>query len=153
MASVTERINSDLKQAMLAGDKPLVLILRSLKSAILYKEVESGKRDTGLDEQEVLAVLKKEKKSRQDAYDTYVGANETERADEEKYQMDVIDRYVPAAPSEEDTRQLVEAAIQELGLQTVETRDTGAIMKLVKEKNSAVEGGVVSKIIKERAGV
>ncbi len=151
MAGLKDQINADLKQAMLAGDKSLVLILRSLKSAMLYKEVESGNRDTGLSDQDIVAVLKKEKKSRQDSLDLYNQAGEVERANVEKYQIDVIDRYVPQAPSDEDTQQLVLDAIESLGLSSVTMKDMGAIMQVVKEKNEAVEGSVVSRIIKERS--
>jgi len=145
-----DQINSDLKSAMLARDKRLVSILRSLKSAILSKEVADNKREEGLDEQVALAVLKKEKKSRQDALDMYNSANETERAEEEKYQMGVIDGYLPAAVSEEDTKQIVEGVIVDLGLEKVEMKDMGAIMKAAKVKNPALEGAVVSKVIREK---
>ena len=150
MANVKDDINANLKQAMLDRDKPLVTVLQSLKSAILYKEVEDGKRDEGLDEQPMLAVLKKEKKSRADAYQMYKDAGEAKRADEEAFQMGVIDEYLPEALSEGDTKQLVEEVISELGLETVEMKDMGAIMKTAKEKNSAIDGGTVSKIIKEK---
>lgn len=145
-----DQINGDLKTAMLSRDKRLTSVLQSLKSAILYKEVEDGKRDEGLDEQTVVAVLKKEKKSRQDAHTMYADAGETERADEEAYQISVIEKYLPATLSEEDTAKLVEEVIAELGLETVEMKDMGRIMGAVKQKNPSAEGGVVSKVIRER---
>ena len=145
-----DRINSDLKQAMLDRNKPLTTVLQSLKSAILYKEVEEGKREEGLDEDGITAVLKKEKKSRQDSLQMYKDAGETERADEESFQIEVIEKYLPEALSEDDTRKLVDEVVAELGLEAVEVKDMGAIMKAAKEKNSAVEGGIVSKIIKEK---
>lgn len=153
MADVKNDISADLKQAMLDRNKPLVTVLQSLKSAILYKEVEEGKREEGLDEQTVLAVLKKEKKSRQDSLKMYKDAGETERADEEAFQIGVIEKYLPASLSEGDTAQLVDEVITELGLKNIEMKDMGAIMKAAKEKNSAVEGSAVSKIIKGKMGV
>lgn len=152
MSNIKEQITADLKQAMLDRNKPLTTMLQSLKSAILYKEVEDGKREEGLDEQAILAVLKKEKKSRQDSLAMYKDAGETERAAEEAFQITVIEKYLPAALSEEDTAHLVDEVISELGLETVAMKDMGVIMKAAKEKNSAVEGSVVSKIIKEKMG-
>ena len=152
MANIKEAINADLKQAMLDRNKPLTTVLQSLKSAILYKEVEEGKRDEGLDEQDILAVLKKEKKSRQDSLAVYKDAGETERADEESFQIKVIEKYLPASLSEDDTKKIVNDVIAELGLETVEMKDMGAIMKAAKAKNTAIEGGIVSKIIKEKMG-
>lgn len=149
MADVIERIHADLKQAMLAHDKNLVTMLRSLKSAILYKEVESGKRDTGLNDQEVLAVLKKEKKSRQDALQLYEAAGEKARAEEETYQISVIDKYLPQAPSEAETKELVRAVQQELDLSTIAPKDMGAVMKAVREKNPNIDGSTVAKVIQD----
>ena len=57
-----QQITDDLKSAMLAGDKQLVGVLRDLKSAVLMKEVAENKRDVGLEDSEVVAVLKKEQK-------------------------------------------------------------------------------------------
>lgn len=145
-------INNDLKAAMLSGDKPMVMVLQSLKSAILYKEVEESKRDEGLGDEDIVAVLKKEKKSRQDSLKLYTDAGEKERADLEAFQIEVIEKYLPEALSEDETASLVEDAIAELGLESVSMKDMGSIMKIVRSKNSAAEGGVVSKILKNRSG-
>ncbi len=150
--SLKDRVNADLKSAMIARDSERVLVLKSLKSAILYKEVEEGLRDTGLDDQATLAVLKKEKKSRADAHTLYTKANDATRANQEAYQIEVIDAYLPDALTEDQTRELVESAVSELGLEGgISMKDMGSIMGAVRAKNSAVEGGVVSKIIKEMA--
>ena len=61
-----QQITDDLKSAMLAGDKQLVGVLRDLKSAVLMKEVAENKRDVGLEDAEVVAVFKKEQKSRKE---------------------------------------------------------------------------------------
>lgn len=151
MVGLKDRIASDLKQAMLARDEPLKMVLQSLKSAILYKEVESGSREAGLKESDAVAVLKKEKKSRQDSLALYEKAGDTDRAAEESYQIAVIDQYLPEAPSFEETSRLVSEAIDALGLSTVSMKDMGAIMQKVQSKNDAVEGSVVSRIIKERS--
>ncbi len=142
-------IDSDLKAAMLSGDKRLVAVLRSLKSAILYKEVEASKRDEGLSDEEVLAVLKKEKKSRLDSSAMYHEANEVGRAEEEDYQISVIDKYLPESLSEEDTRALVEGAVSSLGIEQPEMKHMGQIIGEVKKKESSVDGALVSKIVKE----
>jgi len=141
-------IDRNLKAAMLSGDKPLVEILRSLKSAILYKEVAEGKRDEGLDDTAVISVLKKERKSRSDALDMYRTANEKERADKESYQIDVISTYLPESMSEGDTRKLVEQIAAELAIEAIEMKNMGQIMAEVKKRDLPVEGSIVSKVIK-----
>ena len=64
--TIKEQISNDIKTAMLAGEKERVTTLRGIKSAILYAEVAKGARDTGLPEDEVVALLQKESKKRQD---------------------------------------------------------------------------------------
>ncbi len=145
-----QQIESDLKQAMLAGDKPLTSVLRSIKSAVLYQEVAEGARDEGLSDEAVLSVLRKERKMRQDAYEAYQGAGETPRAEEERYQMGVIEGYLPAALSEDDTRAIVSGVIDELQIDSVQMKDMGRIMQMAKQKNPAIDGALVSKIMKEK---
>lgn len=147
-ASLKERVNSDLKQAMLAQDKQLVSILRSLKSAILYKEVADGKRDEGLNEEDTVAVFKKEKKSRQDALALYESAGEKERADEERYQIGVIEAYLPEEMSEADISVLVQKVMAELAIPDVSPKDMGRIIGAVKAQAPNADGALVANVVK-----
>lgn len=146
--ALKSRINDDLKTAMLAQDKRLVSILRSLKSAVLYKEVADSKRDEGLSEEEMVLVLKKEKKSRQDALAMYQSANETERADEEQYQISVIENYLPEEMSEADIEQLVSTIMGEQGVDTPTPKDMGRIIGVVKAQAPNADGALVAKVVK-----
>jgi len=133
---------------MLAQDKQLVSILRSLKSAILYKEVADGKREEGLSEEDTVAVFKKEKKSRQDALALYESANETERADEERYQIGVIEGYLPEEMSEADVKVLVEKVIEEEGITGPTPKDMGRIIGAVKAQAPNADGALVANVVK-----
>ncbi len=141
-------IEKDLKVAMLAGDKRLVEVLRGLKSAILYKEVADGKRDEGLDEPTILAVLKKEQKSRRDAIAIYEQAGEQARADEEAYQIDVISKYLPEEMSEAAVAEIVSKIISNLGLEKVEAKDMGRIIGEVKRAAPNADGALIAQVIK-----
>lgn len=66
-----QRIDQDLKQALLGGDKVLATTLRGLKSVILYAEVAKGVREQGLDDEEILRLLAKEAKKRQESADLF----------------------------------------------------------------------------------
>lgn len=143
------RIQDDLKQAMLAQDKRLVSILRSLKSAILYKEVADGKRDDGLSEEETVAVFKKEKKSRQDALALYESAGEQERADEERYQIGVIEAYLPEEMSEAAVTALVEKVITDLAITDTSPKDMGRIIGAVKSQAPNADGALVANVVKK----
>lgn len=146
--ALKSRINDDLKTAMLAQDKRLVSILRSLKSAVLYKEVADSKRDEGLSEEEMVLVLKKEKKSRQDALAMYQSANETERADEEQYQIGVIENYLPEEMLETDIERLVSTIMSEQGIDNPTPKDMGRIIGAVKGQAPNADGALVAKVVK-----
>jgi uncharacterized protein YqeY len=142
-------IDKDLKEAMLSGDKPLVEMLRTLKSAILYKEVADGNRDDGLNDEAIIAVLKKEKKSRNDAIALYQQAGETERAAEEQYQIDVISKYLPEEMSEEAIATVVAQAVADLAIENPEPKDMGIIIGTVKKLAPNADGALIAKVVKE----
>ncbi len=142
-------IDKDLKTAMLSGDKKLVEILRGLKSAILYKEVADGKRQEGLTDVEIVAVLKKEQKSRRDAIAIYESAGEKSRAEEEQYQIDVISKYVPTAMSESKVKEVVLEVIKKLGIVEPKPQDMGKIISAVKQSAPNADGAVIAKAVKE----
>lgn len=143
-----QQINDDLKAAMLAGDKSRVAILRDIKSAILLREVADNKRDEGLDEDTITAVLKKEAKSRKESIEIYQNANETERAELELYQLGVIQHYLPEEMTEEAVSQLVETILSEMG--DVSVKDLGRIIGVAKQRADNVDGGLLAKIVKSR---
>ncbi len=64
---IKQQLEADLKQAMLSRDAFKVQTLRGLKSAILYAEVEQGKRESGLEDSEIVGVFRKEVKKRLEA--------------------------------------------------------------------------------------
>jgi len=134
---------------MLAGDKRMSAFLRDLKSAILAKEVADGKRDTGLTDAESIAVLKKEQKSRKESMDVYTKAGATERADEEKYQLDIIQNYLPEELSEEKTRALVDQIVSGID-GDLTMKDMGRIIGQAKQQSDNVDAALLAKIVKEK---
>ena len=146
-----QQITEDLKAAMLAGDKTLVNILRDMKSAILLKEVADNKRDVGLDDSEIVTVLKKEQKSRKESLDVYEKAGEEERAGIEKYQLEVIQKYLPEEMSEADAVKLVDEVISAIDGE-LSMKDMGRIIGSVKSKADNIDGAMLAKIVKDRIG-
>jgi uncharacterized protein len=147
---VKSTIEADLKNAMLSGDKDMVNTLRTLKGVILDAEIAAGKRDTGLADEEVVALLQKELKKRNEAIALYKqGGNETSAA-EEAYEADVIKTYLPKQLDEAEVTVLIDDAIGRLenepGMQAM-----GTIIGAVKAKaGGAVDGAMVARLVKER---
>jgi hypothetical protein len=147
--SFKEQIDRDLKAAMLGGDKTLAMTLRGLKSAILYAEVAANKRESGLEEQELITVLRKEAKKRQESADLYQQGGNAEKAEAELAELKVIEGYLPAQMSDDKLNKLVEQAVSEIGEATPQAM--GRIIARVKELgDGSVDGGRIAAKVKER---
>jgi uncharacterized protein len=144
-----EQINKDLKTAMLAGEKNKVMTLRGLKSAILYAEVAEGKRDSGISNDEVIKLLQKEAKKRQESADLYHQGNNLDKAEHEEVEKLIIESYLPVQISEEEIRSIVLSVIKDMG--NVSMQQMGQIIGSVKKKcGGSADGSIIAKIVKEQ---
>lgn len=147
--TIKEQLEKDIKTAMLAGEKTLVTTLRGLKSVILYAEVASGDREAGLPEEQVISLLQKEAKKRQESADLYRTGNNIEKAEHEEVEKRVIDQYLPQQLSEEDVRSLVEEEATKMGTPTLQ--QMGQLIGAVKQASGgAADGAVIARLVKER---
>ncbi len=147
--TIKEQLEKDIKTAMLAGEKTLVTTLRGLKSVILYAEVASGDREAGLPEEQVISLLQKEAKKRQESADLYRTGNNIEKAEHEEAEKKVIDQYLPQQLSEEDVRSLVEEEATKMGTPTLQ--QMGQLIGAVKQASGgAADGAVIARLVKER---
>jgi uncharacterized protein YqeY len=144
-----QTIDQDLKAALLGGDKEKTSVLRGLKSAVLYEEVAKGARDSGLPEDQILSILQKEAKKRQESADLYVRGGNQGKADAELSELKIIEEYLPAQLSEDDIVKLVDVVIAENGAVSKETM--GATIAAVKQKSGgAADGATVARLVRER---
>lgn len=147
--SLKERIDQDLKQAMLSGDKTLVTTLRGLKSVILYAEVASGNREQGLDDAAVTELLTKEAKKRQESADLYRQGGNEEKAQAELQEKTVIERYLPEQLDDAELAALVDETILSLGASGAQAM--GQVIGAVKAKAGAsADGARIAALVKER---
>jgi uncharacterized protein len=146
---IKEQINQDLKQALLSGDKVLATTLRGLKSAVLNVEIAENKRESGLKDDEIVAVLGKEAKKRQESADLYTKGGNAERAEAELTEKAVIEKYLPVQLNDDELDVLVDEAI---GITEAKTmQDMGRVIGLVKQKAGAMaDGGRIAQKVKER---
>jgi len=147
--SVKQQIDQDLKTAMLAGDKTLTTTLRGLKSAILNVEIEQGKRDSGLSDDESISVLSKEAKKRQESVDLYKQGGNQEKADAELQEKTVIEKYLPEQISEEEIVKLIDQVISDTGANSMQ--QMGQVIGQVKQKvGASADGGTIARLVKEK---
>ena len=136
--SLIEKITADLKAAMLARDEFTTMTLRGLKSAILYEEVEKGKRDEGLTDEEIQVVVAREVKKRDDAAKLYVSAGEQDRADKEVKENEILAVYLPTQLSSDELRTVIGNIIVE---NNFEQKDMGKIIAATKAKVGLAASG------------
>jgi uncharacterized protein YqeY len=139
--SLRERIDQDLKRAMLEKNEMARDALRVVKSELLLREVELGRP---IEDAETLAVLQKSVKQRKDAIDSFKGGGRMDLVEAEEKQLAVIAVYLPQALSEADTRAAIEALKTELGLST--KKDLGTLMKALKAKHPTADPKLASQI-------
>ena len=141
----------DLKTALLAGDAEKVSVLRSIKSAITYAEVAKGVKGSGLSEPEILEVISREAKKRQESADLFTKGGATDRAEKEIREKAIIDEYLPTALTADEINELIDQAVQELRELTPQTM--GRVIGRVKElSKGAADGSLVARLVKERIG-
>jgi hypothetical protein len=146
------RIEQDLKAALLSGDAEKVSTLRGVKSVLLNEKVAKGKRESGLTDEEVLPLLSKEAKKRQESADLYVQGGNQERADQELSEKKIIEGYLPEQLSEAEIAQLVDEAIGSTGASG--QADMGKVIGAVRAKAGATaDGALIAKITKEKLGI
>lgn len=147
---IKQRLEADIKTALLAGEKEQAMILRTLKSVILEAEIAANKRDTGLEEDALMQLFAKESKKRQDAIDLYTNAGEAERAAKEKREQEIIAAYLPQQLSDEELSTLVDQAVTEAGGDT-SPQVMGKIIGLVRNKaEGRADGGRIATLVKEK---
>lgn len=136
--SLIEKITADLKAAMLARDEFTTMTLRGLKSAILYEEVDKGKRDEGLTDGEIQTVVAREVKKRDDAAKLYVSAGDQARADKETKENEILSVYLPTQLSSNELRAVIGDIIAD---NNFEQKDMGKIIAATKAKVGLAASG------------
>jgi uncharacterized protein YqeY len=128
-----DEINNALKDAMKAGDKRRVSTLRLVNAAILQRETSAAERLT-LTDAEILDVMGKMIKQRQESLDIYEKAGRTDLAAQEREEIEIISAYLPKQLSNLEAAEAISALIKELEAATL--KDMGRTMAALKERFS-----------------
>ncbi len=127
-----ERVDSDLKDAMRAKEATKLGVLRMLKSALKYAEIEKSGTDADLSETEAVQVIRKQVKQRQDSIESFEKGGRTELAAKEKEELSILNAYLPQAMSSDELSKLVRETIAEIG--ATSKAEMGAVMKAAQAK-------------------
>jgi uncharacterized protein YqeY len=144
--ALKERIDADLKAAMKEKDAEKLSVVRMLKSAVKYREIEVMKP---LDDAGVLAVIASEVKRRRDSVEQYRAGGREELAAKEEREIAALQGYLPQQLSQGELEEKVAAAVAAAGASG--PKDMGAVMKaLLPEVQGRAEGKAVSDAVKKR---
>ncbi len=144
-----EKIEGDLKTALLAGEKDKVETLRGVKSAILNEAIAQNARDKGLDDEQIQKVLARESKKRQEAADLYKQGGNNEKAEAELAEKDIIDAYLPEQVDEPAIKAAVDEEVAKLD--SPQMSDMGKIIGAVKARfGTSADGATVARLVKEK---
>lgn len=131
MSNTADQISEDIKTAMRAKNSTALNALRALKTALTNAAIEKGGLGTVLDEPEILAVVRKQIKQRQDSIEQFEKAGRPELAENEKTEIAILSKYLPAALTEAQIREIVAQAIRDTG--AASKADMGKVMKRAQE--------------------
>ncbi len=146
--SLKIRLTEDMKTAMRAGEKPRLGVIRLINAAIKQREVDER---IELDDAQVLGVLEKMLKQRRDSLQQYESADRPDLAETERFEIGVIEAYLPAQLDQAELSAMIDAAIAETGADSV--RDMGKVMGLLKQRAAGrADMGAVSGLVKQRLG-
>lgn len=153
MAELKEKLRADLSAAMKQRDTAVTGVLRMALAAVGKEEV-SGKQQRELSDEEVLKVLSKEAKKRDEAAEAFRSAGRAEQADSEASEAEILRRYLPQQLSDDELSALVAEAIAEVEAELGERpgmKQMGQVMKAANAKAAGrAEGGKVAGTVKSQ---
>ena len=128
-------INNAIKEAMKGGDKRRVSTLRLVNSALKNADIEARGQGKGpLSDEELLALLQKMIKQRQESVELYEKGGRAELAAQEREEIAIIAGYLPQQMSETEMRAAIDAAVAETGAAGM--KDMGKVMAALKSRNA-----------------
>ena len=139
------RIEEDLKSSLKSGDKFKLSVLRMLKSAL---QLEAISKKSELKDEDVITVLKRQVKQRNDSLKEYEALGKIETADELRKEIEVINAYLPEEASIEQINAVVDKAFANINPTSM--KEMGMVMKYVTENLANADMTKVSAIVKER---
>ena len=145
--ALKERIDNDLKAALLGGDRFRSETLRGLKAAILNEEVAQNKRAEGLEDSAIEQIVAKEIKKRNESSTLYEQNGRADMAADERHEAEIMAVYLPAQLSDDELRSVIDATIKQMGANGM--GDMGKVIGTVKSKvGNTADGATVAELVK-----
>ncbi len=142
-----QKLQEELKKAMLARDELKTSVLRLLLSAINYYEIQKGGAGYQANPDDVLSVIQSQIKQRRDSIEQFKNAGRQELVNKEQKELEILQTYLPEQMSNEEIEKLVIEVIKETGASTI--ADMGKVMGALNAKlKGKADMSQVSQIVK-----
>ena len=146
--SLEKKIEEKLNESLKNKDKTVFPTLRLILSAIKDFKIASKVREGSLKDQEIISILKKMNKQRNDSCEAYKKAGRDDLLKKEQDEIAIINNFLPKQMNEEETKKICEKVIESVGATSV--KDMGKIMGVLKkEYGDVLDFSKVSNLIKE----
>ena len=144
--SLFDQISNDIKAAMLARESGKLEALRSIKAAMLIAKTEGTNSE--ISHEKELSIIQKLYKQRKESADIYSKNNRQELADKELFEADIIQKYLPKPPTEEEINAVLKEIIEQTGVKS--PAEMGKFMGLASKRFAgAVDGKIISEKVKQ----
>lgn len=143
--SLEQRLDQDIKEALKAGQKEKLTVLRGLKSALKYARIDKGE---DLTDQDVIAALSAQAKKVRDSIEQFEKGRRSDLTDQARAELKIIEEYLPEQLDEDKLREIIREAIDELGAESA--GDVGKVMQTVMPRvKGRADGKQVNKLAME----
>ena len=146
-----EQFTNMMKEAMKAGDKRRLATVRMIQAALKDKDIEARGSGKTVGDEDILAMLQKMVKSRQESADIYAKAGRADLETQERDEIAIINEFLPAQMSEDAVKDAIEAAVAETGAAAM--KDMGKVVGALKAKYAGqMDFAKASALVKARLG-
>jgi len=144
-----ERIQKEYIQAVKEKDEIKASVLNMIKSQIKYKEIELKGLGKALQEGDLIEIIRKEIKKREEAIEMYLQGGREDLANKEKKELEVLKQYLPKLPDIEEIEKEIDKIIEEVSAK--DKKDFGKVMKAAMEKfKGIVDGDKIKEIVQKK---
>jgi len=145
--SLKDKINEDLKKAMLAGPSVRLDTIRSIRAEILKMDKSGMNRE--MTPEEEITLLTKQAKQRKESIEMFAAAGRQDLVDKEQGQLDILSEYLPKPLTNEEAEEIINKIIADTGAST--QKDFGKVMGAAsKELKGKIDGKIIQEIVKSK---
>ncbi|MGQ0794226.1 MAG: GatB/YqeY domain-containing protein [Deltaproteobacteria bacterium] len=146
--SLRQRIPEDIKSALKNKKTVELSTLRMLQAAVINREIDKKRVQSGLSDEEIIEVVGTELKKRKEAAEAFIKGGRADLADGERAEAEVLMAYMPKQMTDAEIREEVIRAIAEAGARSA--ADLGRVMRAIAPRTKGkADGALVNKIVKE----